>query len=218
MNMAIRFILILMCIFLDEIMAYAEIYIYVDERGVTHLTNIPPQREDVKVIPERQSNNKYAYYQQIINDLSRKYDIDPSLVMAVIEVESNWDTMAVSRRGAMGLMQLMPSTISALDIKDPFNPEENIEGGIRYLRYLLDKFDGDLRLSLAAYNAGPKTIENHKDVPPIPETEQFVEQVLTLYNNRTNNSTKIYKIIRNDGTILYTNTPFFYQRYIPSKF
>ncbi|MCK5504288.1 MAG: lytic transglycosylase domain-containing protein [Thermodesulfovibrionia bacterium] len=113
-----------------------------------------------------------------------KYKIEPSLVSALIKVESNWDHKAVSQRGAKGLMQLMPSTAKDMNVNNPFNPEENIEGGMRYLRYLLDKFDGDIALALAAYNAGPGKIQKYKGMPPILETKQYVERILSIYNNK----------------------------------
>jgi hypothetical protein len=119
-------------------------------------------------------------YHHIISSKSEKYDVESSLVYAVIEVESNWDSKAVSRKGAIGLMQLMPSTFRAMKVKNPFDPEENIEGGIRYLRYLLDKFNGDITLTLAAYNSGPTTVRRFKGMPPIKETKQYVKRVLTI--------------------------------------
>ncbi len=206
--------------------SYADIYKYVDENGVAHFTNMPAGKGYKKIMSEGNkdiSNYKgkkshtpnLAYYHQIIYSKSEKYNIEPSLVNAVIKVESNWDSTAVSQKGAKGLMQLMPATAKKMNVKNPFNPEENIEGGIRYLRYLLDKFNGDLTLALAAYNAGPKTIEKFRGIPPIPETQQYVKRVLSIYNgNNSGNkkSTHIYKVIQNDGTILYTNTPVSYEK------
>lgn len=126
----------------------------------------------------------HASFRRIISSKSMKYKIEPSLVSALIKVESNWDHKAVSQRGAKGLMQLMPSTAKDMNVNNPFNPEENIEGGMRYLRYLLDKFDGDIALALAAYNAGPGKIQKYKGMPPIIETKQYVERILSIYNNK----------------------------------
>ncbi|MEW6602793.1 MAG: lytic transglycosylase domain-containing protein, partial [Nitrospirota bacterium] len=158
-------------------------------------------------------------FSQIIHDMSSKYDIEPSLIRAVITVESNWNYNAVSNKGAMGLMQLMPSTAKDMDVDNPFNPEENIEGGTKYLRFLLDKFN-DLPLALAAYNAGPKTVEYYGRVPSITETEQYVRKVLSLYNGKSSESrsTRIYKVTLDDGTVLFTNTPFAYQNFKVSNF
>jgi soluble lytic murein transglycosylase len=98
-------------------------------------------------------------------------------------VESNWNSKAVSHSGAMGLMQLMPTTVKDMNIKNPFNPEDNIDGGARYLRYLLDKFNGNLIHAIAAYNAGPTRVIRHRGIPPIRETRQYVKRVLSLYND-----------------------------------
>jgi soluble lytic murein transglycosylase-like protein len=121
-------------------------------------------------------------FRRIAFTKSRKYEIEPSLIYALIKVESNWDARALSRAGAKGLMQLMPSTAKEMDVKNPFDPEENIEGGIRYLRYLLDRFNGDVTLALAAYNAGPNKVRKFKGVPPIKETQRYVNRILSIYN------------------------------------
>ncbi|HYA26696.1 MAG TPA: lytic transglycosylase domain-containing protein, partial [Thermodesulfovibrionales bacterium] len=121
--------------------------------------------------------------------------------------------------GAMGLMQLMPTTANDLDVRNPFDPEENIDGGSRYLKYLIEKFKGDLTLALAAYNAGPKAVEKAGSVPQITETKHYVKKVLSLYNGKTllplspgvtsivSKSEAIYKISADDGSILFTNSP-----------
>ncbi|NCD24231.1 MAG: lytic transglycosylase domain-containing protein [Deltaproteobacteria bacterium] len=112
----------------------------------------------------------------IVSGLCAKYGIDTSLVMAVIDVESGFNAGAVSSAGARGLMQIMPSTGKDLDLVDPFNPTENIDAGIRYLRFLLDKFP-DRRLAIAAYNAGPNAVEKYGGIPPYSETQNYVEKV-----------------------------------------
>ena len=192
-------------------MSYADIYRYVDEEGIVHFTDVPPGSEYKyeRIISEEEKDD-YLY---IVEDMARKYNIEPSLIRAIIEAESRGDPLAVSRKGAMGLMQLMPQTAAELDVRNPFSPEENIEGGVRYLKYLLDRFNGDLRLAIAAYNAGPKTVEKFGTIPPIKETLQYVEKVLSIYRGEDTNEkpTVIYKVILNDGTILYTNTPDTYQ-------
>ncbi|MEW6162386.1 MAG: lytic transglycosylase domain-containing protein [Nitrospirota bacterium] len=211
--------------------AYADIYKYIDENGVVCYTNAPfgkkadiVIREEVEAISyqprtERKNSKDTTNYRGIIHEKATKYKIDPSLVKAVIKTESNWNERAVSREGAMGLMQLMPFTASEMDVRNPFNPEENIEGGTRYLKYLLDRFNGDLNLTLAAYNAGPRSVKKLGLVPPITETRQYVDKVLSLYKNgrtthpslaldklREKRPEPIYKVILEDGTLLFTNS------------
>lgn len=187
--------------------AYSDIYKYQDDNGVTHFTNIPDNDNYEKIIsePVPVGNNSYNH---IISSKSNKYNIEPGIIKAVITAESNWDHRAVSRKGAIGLMQLMPSTAGDMKINDPFDPEDNIEGGTRYLRYLLDRFDNDLDLALAAYNAGPSRVERAGGIPSITETRMYVKSVKSFYEGISKNKLeKIYKIILNDGTVLYTNTP-----------
>jgi len=217
------FIVTLTAVLASGITSYADIYKYVDENGVVHFTNIPAGKGYKKIISSRQRHKSTipSHYNKIIHSKSRKYNVEPSLVKAVIKIESDGNSAAVSRKGAMGLMQLMPSTAKEMNVKNPFNPEENIEGGTRYLRYLLDKFNGDLTLALAAYNAGPKTIEKFGGMPPIQETRQYVRQILSIYSGNNSShemSTPIYKIIFNDGSVLYTNIPRSYEGSKPSRF
>lgn len=116
-------------------------------------------------------------YDHLIRDACRKHSIDPALVKAVILAESGFDPWAVSPKGAMGLMQLSPIVTRALGIKDPFNPQLNINGGVRYLKDLLDTFNGDRELALAAYNAGPSQVYRHNGVPPFKDTKKYLSQV-----------------------------------------
>jgi soluble lytic murein transglycosylase-like protein len=117
-------------------------------------------------------------YDHLIRAASRKYSLDPALVKAVIHAESRFDPQAVSPKGAMGLMQLCPVTVKELKISDPFNPKYNIYGGVRYLRELLDTFDGNKHLALAAYNAGPNRVHRHRGIPPYKDTKKYLTRVL----------------------------------------
>jgi soluble lytic murein transglycosylase-like protein len=117
----------------------------------------------------------------LIRRTARKYRVDPHLVKAVVAVESNFDTLAVSEKGAQGLMQLMPATAREMGVDSPFKPSENIRGGVRYLRSMLDRYS-DLGIALAAYNAGPVAVDRYGGIPPFPETKAYVERVLQFYH------------------------------------
>src|SRR5881296_1695242 len=113
-----------------------------------------------------------------IRDVGNRYGVSPDLIVAIIEAESSFNPRAVSRRGARGLMQLMPGTAATLGVGDPFDPRENIEAGVRHLRALMDRFEGDLPLVLAAYNAGERAVIGHRGIPPYRETRQYVKRIL----------------------------------------
>lgn len=118
-----------------------------------------------------------ARWEPIVAPIAAKYGIETKWVLRIIEAESGGNPNAVSPKGAIGLMQLMPATARALGVQNPFDPVQNIEGGVRYLRHLLDRF-GDLRLALAAYNAGPGNVERYGGVPPFPETLRYLRRIL----------------------------------------
>lgn len=131
-----------------------------------------------------------AHVKSIVHKLAPQYDLDPRLVLAVIAVESNFRAAAVSPKNAQGLMQLIPDTAKRFGVQDPFNPSENIRGGMLYLRWLLKTFNGNISLALAGYNAGEKAVERHKGVPPYNETRQYVEKVHQLYGCSSSGVTK----------------------------
>jgi soluble lytic murein transglycosylase-like protein len=164
----------------------AEIYKYVDENGVVHFTNVPDKRFNL-VLKERwvrfRLGANFDQYDSEIRKTSKRYGVDYALVKAVIKAESNFDPLAMSRAGAKGLMQLMPGTAKALGVNDSFHPEDNIDGGVRYLRYLLDLFNRDLQLALAAYNAGEETVFRYNGIPPYRETQTYVQRVLRYFQN-----------------------------------
>ena len=126
---------------------------------------------------------KSATIEAAIDQAASRHNVDPNLVRALIKVESNFNPHAVSRKGAMGLMQLMPGTARTLNVENPFDPSENIDAGVRHLKQLLENFGGDLRLSLAAYNAGSGAVRRNKGVPPYAETQNYVRQITRLYWN-----------------------------------
>lgn len=121
------------------------------------------------------------YIKDIVNRASRAYGVDPDLVMAVMKVESNFNPHTISPKGAIGLMQLMPDTAQEMGVSDPFDVEENVMGGVKYLRYLSEKYKGNLELVLAAYNAGPGAVDRYGGIPPYKETQDYVKRVLSIY-------------------------------------
>jgi len=186
---------------------HADIYKYVDEDGVIHLTNIPKGDHYKKILSEHIVSNQSSY-NHMIRAASFKYGIEPSLIKAMIKVESNWDSSAVSKKGAIGLMQLMPETATDMRIINPYDPGQNIEAGTRYLRFLLDRFNGNLDLALAAYNAGPTTVEKSGGVPAIAETQNYIKKVLSIHNKKLNNTeARIHRIVNDNGSILFTDNP-----------
>jgi len=120
-------------------------------------------------------------FDRIIHEAAGRHHVDADLIMAVIMAESQFNPDARSKKGARGLMQSMPITADALDVVDVYSPEENVNAGVRHLKWLLDRFDGDLRMALAAYNAGVQNVLRHDGVPPFPETRAYVNRVLEYY-------------------------------------
>ena len=177
---------------LPAVHSHADIFKYVDEDGVIHLTNVPsnPKAKYVLIMKEkrilfsRKINVDSAAYDKIIRRAAGKFNLDVALIKAVIKAESNFNHQAISPKGAKGLMQLMPQTASALNVDDVFHPGDNIFGGARYLRYLLNLYRGDLTLALAAYNAGEGAVAKYNyNVPPYPETQNYVRRVLSFYES-----------------------------------
>jgi len=163
----------------------ADIYMHTDSEGVVHLTNHPLSpdyrllvKEPVRrAVPGGENN-----YDELIREAERLYDVEFSLLKAIMKVESNFNPRAVSKKGAAGLMQIMPCNFTALHIRNPFDPRENIFGGARYIRRMLDRFNGEVPLALAAYNAGPEIVGRLRKIPPIGETQSYVERVMKFYS------------------------------------
>ena len=177
-------------ILLASFCAFADFYKYTDENGVVHITNSPrpgyswvmgetksaPARTAVKKVPRDKLD-------ELIYISAARHGVDPALVRAVVKAESDYDAGAVSAVGARGLMQLMPETARLMGVDDIHDPEQNIDGGTRYLTRLLDRFDWEVALALAAYNAGEGAVRRHGGVPPYSETQDFVEKVLGYYRD-----------------------------------
>ena len=187
-------ILALLAILVMPAPVFAAIYGYVDSDGVYHMTNIkPPNKNFFTLVEEREAGTENApialgafrkdTYDVLIKQHSEATGVDPRLVKAVMLAESNGNPWAISRKGARGLMQIMPETGESLDLKDPFDPSENIQAGTRYLKLLHDLFKGNLELVLAAYNAGPQRVVQHNmGIPPFAETVSYVKRVKQYYN------------------------------------
>ena len=200
---SMRILIILLAAMTMPVTVQATLYTYVDSQGVRHYTNIPndararaiklrrhqrtPSRASLSHI--RQRHQRRAIHKRIntsrlenqIIQASIKHRVDPLLIKAIIKTESNFNQFAVSSQGAQGLMQLMPETARDLQVEDPFDAGQNIAAGTRYFRTLLDTFSGNIRLSLAAYNAGPGRVARLGSIPHIPETIKYVQTVLRHY-------------------------------------
>ena len=173
------------------ISAQADIYRYEDDEGIVHFTDAPTDRRfkifmrDLKKDKQLRTKLQFASsvnpaeYDQIISSCASKYGVSPSLIKAVIHAESGYNPNAVSRRGASGLMQLMPGTARSLKVSNNFDPKDNVEGGVKYLRFLLDTFRGDVSLAVAAYNAGLNKVARYGGIPPYNETRTYVNRVLS---------------------------------------
>jgi hypothetical protein len=186
----------------------AQMFRYVDKDGVLHFTNVPTLPNQVKTptLPPYAANLvnnsrlaaprpyyplrsflplcnplNQSLYDPHIKFACQRYGLDYNLVKAVIRAESAFDPAALSPKGAMGLMQLMPETSRDLGVVNPFDPNQNIDGGARYLKFLLNRFDNNVLFALAAYNAGPEAVEKHGGIPPYEETRNYVRRVLDFY-------------------------------------
>jgi soluble lytic murein transglycosylase len=166
---------------------HADIYMYIDANGVMHFTNAPTSNQhDYKVyIKERISVSTQFHatdkYDKLISNASKEFKVDSLLLKAMIKAESDFDPRAISRKGAMGLMQIMPENFKMLNLENPFDPWQNIRAGAQYFKKLYKRFNGKLALSLAAYNAGPTAVDRYKNIPPYQETEEYVRRVLRYY-------------------------------------
>ena len=174
----------------------ADVYVYKDKQGVLTFTNVPTHQGFRRVIREgnaRLSSSGLSAnsYEGLIRSASSRYNVDADLIRAVIKVESDFDSTARSQKGATGLMQLMPETARLHNVGDLYDPSANIEGGVRHLKLLLGKYQGDLELSLAAYNAGIKAVEKHGGIPPFAETRDYVRRVLTYYQTYRGDSLQV---------------------------
>jgi soluble lytic murein transglycosylase len=173
--------------------AEAELYRFVDAAGAVHFSDNPVDRHFERVVltpvglrvrgsgpSSRRRPPRVSRYDRLILRLGQSHEVSPALVKAVIAAESNFNPRAVSKKGAQGLMQLMPQTARELGVENAFEPEQNVSGGTRYLRQMLTRY-GDVSRALAAYNAGPEAVDRYRGIPPYQETQAYVDRVLTYY-------------------------------------
>lgn len=174
---------------------WGEIFVHVDSEGVWHFTNAPTSskykefkhyprefKPYSRVAVSRSENSCSANrFDGFITEAAEKHGIAFSLLKAIIKVESGFNPRAVSKKGATGLMQIMPDNFKLLDVQDPFDPRENIMAGTRYFKQMLLRYNGKLQLSLAAYNAGPNNVDRYNGIPLFPETEDYIRKVMNSY-------------------------------------
>jgi soluble lytic murein transglycosylase-like protein len=156
---------------------------------------LPQSLEPPVAFPHAGIPKGISSFKDIIEEAGAKFGVDPALISAVIRQESGGNPTVKSSAGAMGLMQLMPATAQALGVSNPFDPRQNIFGGVRYLRGLLDRFGGNISLALAAYNAGPGAVQKYGGVPPYPETQNYVKSILSLYHEYRNEDSKKTEVL-----------------------
>jgi len=182
-RVVIVFSIVLITLGFDK--AFADIYRYVDKLGVVHFTNVPTSPNYKLYIKEKRKKPlpgiSTKKYDGLIRKAQRRYGVEFFLIKAVIKVESDFNPEAVSKKGAKGLMQIMPANFKTLSVKDPFNPSQNIMGGALYLQRLLKRYKNKLPLVLAAYNAGPQAVDKYKKIPPYEETQNYVKKVMESY-------------------------------------
>ena len=147
------------------------------------LSNMHPASQTEQHPPSVSGRKAEHLYHMFIIQTASHYQIDPALIKAIIMAESGYNTRAISKRGAKGLMQLMPVTAQSLGVEDIFNPHQNITGGVQYFKQMVNRFNGDVKLALAAYNAGPSAVEKHNGIPPYRETQRYVEKVMNHYKD-----------------------------------
>ena len=189
----------------------------VDTDNVLHLTNVPadPRYRGLSgaaslnaggLQPPARAETRYI---ADIREIAREHGVSPALIWAMVATESGFDPAAVSPKGAAGLMQLMPRTAAALGVVDRFDPRENIRGGVRHLRYLLERYHGSVVLALASYNAGEGAVDAHRGMPPYPETQQYVHSVLQRAGlaDSLAATEALYRYLRPDDVVTYSNLP-----------
>jgi soluble lytic murein transglycosylase len=203
-------IVLIILLFSPSAVFSMEVFQYVDSSGTVHFTNVPTDPRYRRLKAEKKSAYQEKAHRQKLDSFiereAKEQRLEPALVKAVIRAESDFDVQAISSAGAQGLMQLMPATAADLEMDDPFDPEENIRGGARYLRILLDLFEQDMKMAIAAYHAGPGNVMRHGKIPPIEETQLYLERVLRFYKIYSGKNTlSVYKGTASSGETVILN-------------
>jgi transglycosylase-like protein with SLT domain/uncharacterized protein DUF4124 len=210
-----------LAVLLLTVSARAETFRFVDTDGTVHVTNAPTDPRYQRMGGPSGTDRGWLSlpipdlgpYAQEVREAAERHRVPEALIKAVIRVESGFNAQAVSRKGARGLMQLMPGTASMLGVRDSFDPRQNIDGGVRHLRGLIDRFGNDLKLALAAYNAGEQAVVNYRGIPPYAETRDYVTKVMSFFGPPPAEAASVpvprdfYRSEAPDGTIIYTNVP-----------
>jgi soluble lytic murein transglycosylase-like protein len=192
---------VVLILLLGASVVYADVYVFKDKQGVLTFTNVPNHGGYRRVLRETSGPVAAvplvnASYEDLIRNVSGRYNVDADLIRAVIKTESDFKSNARSIKGAMGLMQLMPDTARLNNVNDAYDPIENVDGGVRHLKTLLERYQGDLELSLAAYNAGSGAVEKHGGIPPFAETREYVRRVLRFYDSYRGSAIEAFQQIR----------------------
>jgi soluble lytic murein transglycosylase-like protein len=204
-------------------------YQFEDAQGVIHYTNVPgdPRYSFVRKDPEPAVagpaaeggglSRGFRAFAHVIRAAAERYGVDTRLIEAIVQAESAGNPRAVSPKGARGLMQLMPERAAELGVRDSFDPQQNVDGGVRHVRDLLQRFEGDVTLALAAYNAGEGAVRSYGGVPPFAETREYVRRVRAMYDGGGSLAARavalvtapqrIFRAVAEDGTLTFTNLP-----------
>jgi len=192
----------LLCFVLVEIASAQAVFVYKDENGVSVITDFKSLDPRLKLIKsyvpvsqvqvlgpahydlaKRKLDTRDTEFDQTIFDLADSFHQDRALIKAIVQVESSFNPQAISPKGAQGLMQLMPATANSYNVSNPFNAQDNLRGGIAFFAYLMNRYENDVRLALAAYNAGETAVAKYQGIPPYAETQAYVKYVLQLHKN-----------------------------------
>ena len=204
---------LLLMILLSAPLQGGRLYSYVDESGTTVLTNVGGERANTAAGQLKPQAVEAGNFATLIQQYGIQYGVDTDLIRAIISVESGFDPRAVSAKDCKGLMQLHPDTARRFGVSNVFDPAENIEGGVKYLTFLMDSFDRKLDLVLAAYNAGENAVRRYQGIPPFPETVQYVSKVKTAFGKELDPPTqkrraqRVVRMIDENGAIILTNAP-----------